>query len=194
MSVSKDSFDITSVARRGEGLPGWVQGPIISRAWGSLWMDAVIEKKEASFPCIVVEVRAHVILQHSKKHEHRHLKNSRTSANKSYRIEWVRYIKVYGQRSWVILLSGSWVCESLSVTLWHPYVTELCICMSRGLANELLVTWGVPVTPDWCSAHDLVLILSRHGRFSVMHIYVALWIPVMSLAVMIWTILRHIYY
>jgi len=70
-------------------------------------------------------------------------------------------------------VSGSRVCESLCVTLWPTYVTEPCICTSRGLANELLVTWGVPVTPDLCSAQDLVL--SRHGRFSVMHIYVALW-------------------
>jgi len=37
-------------------------------------------------------------------------------------------------------VSGSRVCETLGVTLWPTYVTEPCICMSRGLANELLVT------------------------------------------------------
>jgi len=61
--------------------------------------------------------------------------------------------------------------------------------MSCGLANELLVTWDVPVTPDWCFAQDLVL--SRHNRFSVMHIYVALWIPVLSLDVLVWNILLN---
>jgi len=38
------------------------------------------------------------------------------------------------------MVSGSQVCESLGVTLWLTYVTKPCICMSRGLANKLLVT------------------------------------------------------
>ena len=42
------------------------------------------------------------------------------------------------------------------------------VYMSRGLANELLVTWAVLVTPDLCSAQDPVL--SHHNQFSVMHI------------------------
>ena len=42
-------------------------------------------------------------------------------------------------------------------------------------------TWAALVTPDLCSAQELVL--SRHNRFSVRYIYVALWIPVLSLDV-----------
>ena len=71
-------------------------------------------------------------------------------------------------------LSGSRFFARVWAILRYGLPTSLsrCICMSRGLATELLVTSGVPVTPDLCSAQDLVL--SRHDRFSVMHIYVAL--------------------
>ena len=39
--------------------------------------------------------------------------------------------------------------------------------MSRRLANELLVTWAVLVTPDLCSAQDPVS--SHHNQFSLMN-------------------------
>ena len=39
--------------------------------------------------------------------------------------------------------------------------------MSRGLANELLVTWAVLVTLDLCSAQDPVS--SHHNQFSLMN-------------------------
>ena len=55
---------------------------------------------------------------------------------------------------------------------WATYVRAFFTSLSRGLANELLVTLGVLVTPDLCSTQDLVS--SRHNRFSVMHTYVAL--------------------
>jgi len=65
--------------------------------------------------------------------------------------------------------SGSRVCEILGdLRSSLPTSLKRCIYMSRGLANELLVTWPVLVTPDLCSAQELVL--CRHNRFSVMHI------------------------
>jgi len=65
--------------------------------------------------------------------------------------------------------SGSQVCEILGDLRYSlPTSLSQCIYMSRGLVNELLVTWAVLVTLDVCSAQDPVL--SRHNQFSVMHI------------------------
>lgn len=70
MSVSKDSFGVDSVARRGGEATVVACG---ARAGGSLRLDAVSDDMEAGVPCSVVEVRAQIIRQHFKQFFNKHV-------------------------------------------------------------------------------------------------------------------------
>jgi len=75
MSVSKDSFGVDSVARRGGEATVVACG---ARTGGSLRLDAVSDDMEAGVPCSVVEVRAQIIRQHFKQFFNKHLQQNKT--------------------------------------------------------------------------------------------------------------------